>query len=382
MQLTSLLAVLFVLPALTLGLPSPQGPSKEDIRNGKPGVKARFDGQQVVSLTAGDRIPQNVWDQVEQLHLDVWKQTTTELHVRVDPSERIALAALPNVKLTTIVDDVQKLIDSEKANKNSFAPEKYGSPTWFNNYHELTELTNWYYDLAKQHSDIVTTPVVIGNTIENRPLLKFTITGPGDASGRKLEFVIVPVCNPDGYVFTWSSNRLWRKNREGIQNGRTYGVDINRNWPDHWGARGSSTNPSAEDYRGPSAGSTREVQALTTAYIKTPNIVSAVDLHSYSQLVLRSYGWTTAIPQDESRLAKVGQQFADDIRAQSGKEYTSQRSVELYVTSGEVTDWWYGEALNQKKKAGVPAPRPYAFCMNYDRPILLAAKALFYRQVK
>ncbi|KAI9594032.1 hypothetical protein BDF19DRAFT_341239, partial [Syncephalis fuscata] len=203
-------------------------------------------------------------------------------------------------------DDVQKLIDSEKANKNSFAPEKYGSPTWFNNYHELTELTNWYYDLAKQHSDIVTTPVVIGNTIENRPLLKFTITGPGDASGRKriwleamqharewisaatlqyfvdtlvnsyakgdtrvrnllsqVEFVIVPVCNPDGYVFTWSSNRLWRKNREGIQNGRTYGVDINRNWPDHWGARGSSTNPSAEDYRGPSAGSTREVQALT-----------------------------------------------------------------------------------------------------------------------
>ncbi|RKP25200.1 hypothetical protein SYNPS1DRAFT_10169, partial [Syncephalis pseudoplumigaleata] len=280
------------------------------------------------------------------------------------------------------------------------------SPSWFDSYHEYAELTAWYYDLAKKHPDIVAEPQVIGTTIEKRPLLKLTITGPGDASKRKriwleamqharewisaatlqyfvdalvngyvdgdarvrallsqVEFVVVPVCNPDGYAYTWQSNRLWRKNREAIQNGRTYGVDINRNWPDHWGGRGSSSSPSAEDYRGPSAGSTREVQALMAAYVQTPNIVSAVDLHSYSQLILRPYGWTRDPAPDETRLAAVGKQLADDIRAQSGKEYTSQKSIDLYMTTGDVTAWWYGEALAQKRKAGVPAPRPYSYCI-------------------
>ena len=35
------------------------------------------------------------------------------------------------------------------------------------------------------------------------------------ASGllKNFDFYIIPVANPDGYVYTWNGNRMWRKNR-------------------------------------------------------------------------------------------------------------------------------------------------------------------------
>jgi murein tripeptide amidase MpaA len=42
-------------------------------------------------------------------------------------------------------------------------------------------------------------------------------------------FIVVPVLNVDGYVYTWEIDRLWHKNRR--QNGDgSFGVDLNRNW--------------------------------------------------------------------------------------------------------------------------------------------------------
>ena len=40
---------------------------------------------------------------------------------------------------------------------------------------------------------------------------------------------IVPIVNVDGYIFTWETSRLWRKNRRDNRDG-SFGVDINRNW--------------------------------------------------------------------------------------------------------------------------------------------------------
>ena len=47
------------------------------------------------------------------------------------------------------------------------------------------------------------------------------------------DWYILPVVNPDGFNYTKTTNRLWRKNRY-PHNVLCYGVDMNRNFPGHW----------------------------------------------------------------------------------------------------------------------------------------------------
>src|SRR5690606_33739531 len=104
----------------------------------------------------------------------------------------------------------------------------------------------------------------------------------------KLNFHFIPVVNVDGYQYTWDVERLWRKNRRRNNDG-SYGVDLNRNWPYAWKGPGGSDIPSSETYRGPSPGSELEVSSIIRYFNTTPNIVIAVDYHSYSQLILRPW---------------------------------------------------------------------------------------------
>lgn len=67
---------------------------------------------------------------------------------------------------------------------------------------------------------------------------------------RHLVFYMVPVVNPDGYIYSMSSGsprvRLWRKNRNPDGRRSCFGVDLNRNFDFHWGETGSSTNACSE----------------------------------------------------------------------------------------------------------------------------------------
>ena len=77
---------------------------------------------------------------------------------------------------------------------------------------------------------------------------------------RTRELWFLPVVNPDGYQYTFDHERLWRKNlRDNDGDGQITnldGVDINRNYPEHWGYddEGSNTEISSETYRGTAAG--------------------------------------------------------------------------------------------------------------------------------
>ena len=87
----------------------------------------------------------------------------------------------------------------------------------------------------------------------------------------QLEFVIIPIVNPDGVSYTWTNDRLWRKNRR--NNGGSYGVDLNRNYNEQWGGVGSSSVPSSDTYRGPSSASEPEVQALNAYFLALSNVI-------------------------------------------------------------------------------------------------------------
>jgi len=78
--------------------------------------------------------------------------------------------------------------------------------------------------------------------------------------------------------------------------------------------------------------------------VKTGPYEAAIDYHSYSQLVLRPYGWTTALPPNEAISKAVADEIRDEILAVHGVAYRSIPSWQLYYTTGTSTDWWYAQA--------------------------------------
>jgi len=110
----------------------------------------------------------------------------------------------------------------------------------------------------------------------------------------------VPCVNPDGYVYNETNNPggggLWRKNRRNNA-GSCEGVDLNRNWPTAWGVdnQGSSSDTCSETYRGPSALSEPETQALE-AFMTGKGFRTSWSMHTHGQWLLEPYGWQPVSP--------------------------------------------------------------------------------------
>jgi murein tripeptide amidase MpaA len=168
------------------------------------------------------------------------------------------------------------------------------------------------------------------------------------------ELHIIPIINPDGFKYTRSNDRMWRKNRSTNTGSTCFGTDLNRNYNDHWAGGGSSTNPCSETFMGKAAASEVEVQISSKYFQSIAPVVGGIDWHSYSQLVLRPYGWTSANSPDEARLKQIGDSISASILGVHGMRFTSQKSIDLYVTTGTASDWFYGKeatAGNQGYKA-------------------------------
>jgi carboxypeptidase T len=163
------------------------------------------------------------------------------------------------------------------------------------------------------------------------------------------EIWVVPSVNPDGAEYDISGGQYqgWRKNRQPNAGG-TVGTDINRNFTYLWGCcGGSSTSPSAEDYRGPSAGSSpevRDVQAFVDSRVVggVQQIKGHIDFHTFAELVLWPFGHTDdavteGMTQAEyDRFKSVGEQMA------GSNGYTPEQSSALYITDGDINDWMWG----------------------------------------
>lgn len=157
------------------------------------------------------------------------------------------------------------------------------------------------------------------------------------------EIFILPSVNPDGYEHTWTTARLWRKNRRDNGNG-TFGVDPNRNWGFQWGRGGASTDPASETYRGTAAFSEPETQSLRDFFYAHPNIVGHMDYHSYSQLVLWPWGYTTTAPLEAPAFDAIADRMSATILANGGQPYIAgQVATTLYIASGSIIDWVYGD---------------------------------------
>lgn len=167
----------------------------------------------------------------------------------------------------------------------------------------------------------------------------------GDATMKRLvdtrDIHIIPMVNPDGAEYDISGNRykMWRKNRSQNSDG-TMGVDLNRNYGYKWGTGGSSSSGSSDTYMGPKPFSEPETQAVKALVEKHQNVTMLLSFHTFSELILYPWGHTYD-PIADARDRSVFETMAKTMSKWNG--YAPQASSDLYIASGDTTDWAYAE---------------------------------------
>jgi murein tripeptide amidase MpaA len=293
------------------------------------------------------------------------------------------------VSYDILIDDVEHhLNEGHRDLQQSRANMDEGAmlADFFTAYHTYDEYVAYLRNLTTVYSSISKFIPSVGTTIQGRAIFGLTITGTATGTKKKIfisggqharewiapatvTYIItqlitrygtdtavtsllnsaiihfVPMVNPDGYTYTWggTSQRLWRKNRR-MNTGGSYGVDLNRNWNDHWGGEGSSGTPTSDTYRGTAPFSEPESKAVADYVTANGPFVGAIDYHSYSQLILRPYGWTNALPPNDAQAKTIGDTIRARILSVNNVAYTSQASWQLYYTTGSAQDWYYGQA--------------------------------------
>ncbi len=155
---------------------------------------------------------------------------------------------------------------------------------------------------------------------------------------------VLPVLNPDGAVYDFSGGTFhkWRKNRQPIPNSTEIGVDLNRNFRFMWACcGGSSANPAAEDYHGPSPWYAPEAVAYRDFIKAHPGLTEALSIHSAAHRVLWPYGYTVedvpATMTADDHAAMVA--LAQGIGSRDG--FPATQSSDMYVSDGDGDDWTY-----------------------------------------
>jgi murein tripeptide amidase MpaA len=263
--------------------------------------------------------------------------------------------------------------------------------SWFDNYKQLADIYAYMDIQLAAHPDLIS-KADIGDTIESRDIFAYTITAPDEpgnlAENRpviiwnggqharewvspmtvtyiaskliddadsdpevaallsSVRFVIINVLNPDGYLYTWSNERYWRKNRRDNAGSSFDGVDLNRNWDStEFAGDGTSSDPSSDVYHGGSPFSEPESSALRDLAISYgDDLASHIDYHTYSQLILWPLGYATGLvtPEpDRTNFINLSGDMSSLIQSISGVYYDPIQSWQLYAAAGTCSDWFY-----------------------------------------
>ncbi|CAP65163.1 uncharacterized protein PODANS_5_7330 [Podospora anserina S mat+] len=304
------------------------------------------------------------------------------------PAEEVAAFEALGLETQLMHED----LGADIAEEGTFAPytsvgaQAVPSLTWFNSYHAYADHITFFNDLQASFpnaSEIFT----IGKSFQGRDIFGIHIWGSGgkgskpaiyfhgtvharewisakvveyityhlltqyatDAAVRairdKFDFYILPVVNPDGFVYTQTNDRLWRKNRQTRSGQSCVGTDQNRNWNYQWSVTGgASTSPCSETYKGLAAGDTPEIRALTaftTTLKNSRGIRLYIDWHSYGQYILLPYGYDcSARASNHAAQSSLASGMATRIRQSYGTTFTTGPSCStLYKTTGSAPDY-------------------------------------------
>ena len=144
--------------------------------------------------------------------------------------------------------------------------------------------------------------------------------GRGKNDISKFQWHIIPLANPDGYEYTRTKDRMWRKNTVKNPGSSCIGVDLNRNFPEGYGI-GASKNPCSEVFQG--AHPLSELESTTISnYIKsTRNIKAAISIHSYGNVLIYPWGYKQTPHPKRSQLAKLATDISKAIQEKHSEKY-------------------------------------------------------------
>ncbi|OXB58046.1 hypothetical protein ASZ78_007705 [Callipepla squamata] len=319
-----------------------------------------FIGHQVLRIVpSSDAELQKVQElqELEHLQLDFWlspRGLGDPVDIRVPfpslQSLKVHLEA-NGVPYSIMIEDVQALVDREQMQmlrRRSFVPL---STTTFDytSYHTLDEFSKGgtnrpaiWIDTGIHSREWVTqaSGVWFAKKIvqeQNEGLASIL---------DQMDIFLEIVTNPDGFVFTHTSNRMWRKTRSKRSGSLCVGVDPNRNWDAGFGGSGASSNPCSETYRGPYANSEPEVKAIVDFVKNHGNIKAFISIHSYSQLLLYPYGYTTTPVPDKEELNQIAKEAVAALSSLYGTNYKYGSIITtIYQASGGTIDWTYNQGI-------------------------------------
>ncbi|XP_035443464.2 carboxypeptidase B isoform X3 [Spodoptera frugiperda] len=157
-----------------------------------------------------------------------------------------------------------------------------------------------------------------------------------------IDWIILPIANPDGYVHSHGESRLWRKNRNTNLGVGCMGVDLNRNFDINW-STASSSIPCLDNYHGRGPFSEPEASAIKSIFDQYIDRIGLfLDIHSFGSMILYAYG-NGVLPPNGLMIHLLGVRMAESIDAVkmswNPNYIVGNSALVLYDDSGTASDY-------------------------------------------
>ncbi|XP_038204218.1 carboxypeptidase B [Arvicola amphibius] len=350
-----------------------------------------FDGNQVfrVSVPNEDHI-NLIQELANSVQIDFWKPdsatqvkplTTVDFHVKAEDVATVEKFLEQNeFHYEVLIGNVRNVLEAQ------FDSHTRATGHSYTKYNKWETIEAWIQEVANNNPDLISRRT-IGTTFEGRNIHLLKVGKPkaskpaifidcgfharewispafcqwfvkeavrtyGQESQMtklldELDFYVLPVVNIDGYVYTWTRSRMWRKTRSTKAGSSCVGVDPNRNFNAGWCEVGASRSPCSDTYCGPAAESEKETKALADFIRQNLSSIKAyLTIHSYSQMMLYPYSYAYKLPSNNEELKALVKGAATELASLYGTKYTyGPGATTIYLAAGGSDDWAYDQGI-------------------------------------